>query len=148
MSDIKIKFITPSKKMDSLELNPITKIGNFQELDQTNNLKSNNMIEIEKNYGNLEKIRKSKIKSGYPKNQQLSGDEIKDLHKLIFGKDGPTLKNDRIDAIINYYETRFVPNKITNISNNVVDINTGVYIPPINYNIEDNEEDEDDTGDF
>lgn len=121
----RIKFITPSKQIESLSLNPITQIGNFQSLNQDDELKKTREDIKDYHYQFLADILASKKSSGLFTNRKYLGPAITDLHFTIFGNKGAPDKNDKIDNIIDFYTKKYVPRQSRNhaaVTINVTDI--------------------------
>lgn len=113
-SNMKIRFITPSKQVENLSLNPITHIGNFQSLNQDDELKKTREDIKDYHYQFLADILASKKSSGLFTNRKYLGPAITDLHLTIFGNKGPSDKNDKIDNIIDFYTKKYIPRQSRN----------------------------------
>jgi hypothetical protein len=102
----KIKFIVPSKQIESIQLNPIINLGNFQSLNQEDEFKKTRLDKIDYHYQFYHDILASKKKSGLSSYNKYLGPAINELHKLIFeDKKLVTDKNDKIDNILKFYDT-------------------------------------------
>lgn len=121
-SDPKIKFITQSKQIENLPLNQITKIGNFQSMNQEDELKKSRMDEIDRNYQFLNDILASKKGSGIHTSNKYLGPQITKLHFKIFGNKGPSDKNAQIDSIIEYYTKSYVPRQTRDYTSSTINV--------------------------
>lgn len=143
----KVKFPNISKI-----INPIPNKKNVVPKDKfsvKNNLKNDRLEKIDYWSIRLDELRNSMKKSGVK--GKISGADIKALYELIFDKNNrkETMKNDQINAIINFYKTEYV--RTENIHSNVIYDNvnnSGVKINNSNNYIGDDEEDDDIINDF
>lgn len=133
-SKIKIKFITQSKQIENIPLNPISQISNFQSLNQNDELKKTRMDEIDKHYQYLNDILASKMKSGISTSNKYSGPQITDLHLKLFGNKGSD-KNTNIDNIIEFYTKKYVPRQTRNYANSVINTTDTDIVLKSNINI-------------
>lgn len=128
-SHTKIRFITPYKQIENIPLNPITMIGNFQSLNQGDELRKSRLDEIDWHFQFLGDIIASRKRSGIYTNNKYGGPQILELHMLIFGNKGPSDKNFKIDNIVEFYTEKYVQRQTRDHSSTVINTtDTGVVL--------------------
>ena len=124
----KISFSSSTpKNLIPISLKKITIIGEFQSLNQEDEIKKTRLDNIEKYYNDLQEIINSKV-GGVSK--KYNGSAIESIYHLIFDKKGKN-KNENIDEIVKYYKT-YVPRINNNNGNTLIDTSNGIKFSKIN----------------
>lgn len=118
MSKFSIK--TNSKHVESIPLKEIKTIGVFQTLNRDEEKRISRLDEIDSYYGDLQEIINSKVKSGVSK-KKYDVKKIEEIYFKIFGAKGKD-KNYNIDAIVDFYKTKYAARNNNNRNNNFVDM--------------------------